>query len=1113
MKKIIRILLCTVLSVLMCIEKVHAADTLRITQVYASFLDETVEVTRRIMEVDGGYAEPVKLDIRTTGGGDSKTYKLIQYDGKTPVTVASSSSNNLEFDPSNLKAGLPLYVSVKDSGGQQTTRMVNFRIHTGSASKSIPASIESDFGKGLVIDLSSKLPGCKFSFLPFAIPVTAKQYADGRIVLGIGYNHSDAKFWADALTKHYPAMDNFEAIRDVVLSEEAKAWNAGKPQNMGLLFSFSGWAEYNVNNQQPGRGQVQLYAGTGWATGGQYAVLTWDVVVTIGGTGSFEFSMVYNEAQSKRSFEFDRILVGALGGLEAFGGIGLYGLASLGIYGAGSLGANVEFLPTQSIDSIILAGELGFKVKVLGKSILTFTLISGSYDFINSKLTEGTVSLTDNTQTVTGYLLANDYGNSKGADLESGEMVWHGQVNEGPLQVTDGWEGDRNFAHLLAEDIYPDSHVQIVNTGSRALPQMNMVFLGSDNSRKAGNRSVLMNSYYNLSTSFMSDPYPIDDNGTADYEPVVYHDPVSGNTYAVWKDAKQEINEDMYLCDIAAATEIEFAEFQTGREWYKKSILTDYNKKTFCATGATVSGDSKGNPVVTYYETPVGDPLALSGDHDVYMATRDDLGKWNSEKQFTLSGNVNSVQNFWFRGAQTIATTVTDELGYSTAALWQNGKKIWEKYNAGNGQFAFGGNNYRYFLYYQDGRFYVMDESGNEKPLTPENMFIPNGDYKFAGTLGAGKAVLIGKSSKDSEENAEAIISQDGGSTWYETPLTDIDTHALVDHVSIAFTDEKEPIVVYSVQNYISNFDESRTLASTYFDKEESGAALKNVPQISLSGEDARFTDTQNDLYIKARNANTHLSLREGYVRNASDLVPAADAEFVLTVFNNGMYPVEHASIMCEGEEVAVMEETLMPGQSVQIPATVRLPDDPGSEELVYTFDIISSHSNESESRISVTVPGGHLEAAVDHVFEDMQEKLLYSVTNYGYTEKEFEVVVRDEDNNREVSREKRSLKGGEVYDGAAISERGMYSREGCTNATIYVLFDGEEYDSPTVEANRIKSVVPLEEIYGQPLPVTVPAPAVQKTSSPAWIIIPVIAAAGGLWFFLRKRSLKGKKE
>ena len=49
MKKIIRILLCTVLSVLMCIEKVHAADTLRITQVYASFLDETVEVTRRIM--------------------------------------------------------------------------------------------------------------------------------------------------------------------------------------------------------------------------------------------------------------------------------------------------------------------------------------------------------------------------------------------------------------------------------------------------------------------------------------------------------------------------------------------------------------------------------------------------------------------------------------------------------------------------------------------------------------------------------------------------------------------------------------------------------------------------------------------------------------------------------------------------------------------------------------------------------------------------------------------------------------------------------------------------------------------------------------------------------
>lgn len=53
MKRIIHILLCAVLSMFLCIEKVHAADTLRNVRVNASFLNDTVEVTRKILEIDG----------------------------------------------------------------------------------------------------------------------------------------------------------------------------------------------------------------------------------------------------------------------------------------------------------------------------------------------------------------------------------------------------------------------------------------------------------------------------------------------------------------------------------------------------------------------------------------------------------------------------------------------------------------------------------------------------------------------------------------------------------------------------------------------------------------------------------------------------------------------------------------------------------------------------------------------------------------------------------------------------------------------------------------------------------------------------------------------------
>ncbi len=1073
MKKLINILLCTMMSMCLFTQKVRAVDTLRILRVNASFLDETIEVTRRIMEIDSDTSEPVVLHVETGGGSDRKTYVLIQYDGNTQNEIIRTASSEFSFDPSDVNAGLPLYVSVLDNAGQQATTLVNFRIHTGEVSKQIDPEIYSEFGSGITIDLSDKLPGCKFSFLPFTIPVTVKRYADGRIVLGLGYHHADAKFWNDARQGKFPAMDNFETLRDIVLSEENKAM-AERPKNVGLLFSISGWAEANVNPKQPVRGKIQLYIGTGVATGGQYAILTWDIVATIGGTGAFDFSLVYNEAESRRNFSFERILVGAIGAVEAFGGIGLYSLASLGIYGAGSLGLNVELLPLQEVDSLILAGEIGFKIKVLGKSILTFTLISGSHDFIDHSNAAGIASLQADPEKIRSYLLDNDYGSSAGESLESGEMVWHGQISEIPPVTNDGWEGDRDFAHLLAEDIYPDSHVQIVNTGSHALPQMNMVFLGSDNTRQAGNRSVLLNSYYNLSTSFMSDPAPIDDNGTADYEPVVYHDPVSGNTYAVWKDAREPISEDMYLVDIASRTEIAFAEFETGRDWNSKAVLTDYRNQLYCAGGADVSADSQGMPVVSYYTTPVGDPLAMSGNHEVWLCTRDELGQWHQTKQFELSGNISAVKNFWFRGAQTIAAAVTDELGVSTVSLWQNGVKIWERTDAGCPQFAFGGNNSRYFLWYENSRFHTMNEAGAETPLTPEELKIPASEYRFEGSLGYGKAVLIGRSASDSKENAMAYISQDGGSTWYQTPLTDIDTHALVDHVSVAFTNEYEPVVIYSVQNYVSNFDESRTLASSYFDENADSGPLQNVQEMRL-GNDPRFTDTRCDLYIKARSANTHVSLREGYVKDPDDLVPGADAEFVLSIYNNGMYAVDHVSILCKGEETAQLNETLMPGETQQVPVTMTLPEDSGSEELVYTFEVTSRDSGDIESRLSVTVPGGHLEANADHIFENLQEKMIYSVTNYGYTEKEFEIIVRDEDNNREVSRETLKLKGGTTCNGTAVSPKGMYVKEGCSNVTLYVLFEGEDFDSPSVQPNRICSVIPLEEIYGQPLPAVKP--------------------------------------
>lgn len=167
-----------------------------------------------------------------------------------------------------------------------------------------------------------------------------------------------------------------------------------------------------------------------------------------------------------------------------------------------------------------------------------------------------------------------------------------------------------------------------------------------------------------------------------------------------------------------------------------------------------------------------------------------------------------------------------------------------------------------------------------------------------------------------------------------------------------------------------------------------------------------------------------------------------------------------------------------------------------GQEELAYTLEISSRENTEVESRVSCTIPGGHLEATVDHLFENMQEELSYRVTNYGYTEKTFEVVVRDEERGVEISREKFTIKGGKTAEGVAVSPSGMYAKDGCKNATIYVLFDGEEYDSPTVDTSRIKSVIPLEKVYGQTPPVIKPNGEPEKPSDNSGNVTPTTRPA-----------------
>ena len=77
-------------------------------------------------------------------------------------------------------------------------------------------------------------------------------------------------------------------------------------------------------------------------------------------------------------------------------------------------------------------------------------------------------------------------------------------------------------------------------------------------------------------------------------------------------------------------------------------------------------------------------------------------------------------------------------------------------------------------------------------------------------------------------------------------------------------------------------------------------------------------------------------------------------------------------------------------------------------------------------------------------------------------------MLIRDESSDEVLDEWTVPYDAGEKRDGEFRARSGLFVTEGCENVTLYVLLDGEEPGDEGISLNRIQSIVPLEEIYGQ---------------------------------------------
>ena len=524
-----------------------------IDYVNATFREETHNVLNEVMEIDGGMAAPIDFKWDYTRYVDL-SFGLTQRNGEQVKELVKTREDNFRINADELEIGWPIYFDVYsgDEGKLLSTTPLGIRVNKGLIASRTPDNLQAEFSAGIKVDMSEFLPGMELNVLPFLIPVTVKTYTDGAIRVGIGVNASDVDFWMKAGNGEMPEQDLGNQLKELFYGDPHKLDDV-KSKGMGVLFIFSGWAEGNMNDTSPILGHMELFVGTGFDVQGQYGIFTWEVTLTGGAQGIFDFSFNFNEEDSKYHFSADEFRLGVKGGLELYGGVGCM-LASVGVYGAGSIAYQERIYPDAEAEHLVLAGEVGLKAKLFGKVIACFKIVSGSHDFVFDKKKKN-LSLSLEEEKIRQFLLDNDYAHAPVVHLATeGTMTWHGEFVEQPVQ-TNGWEDDPDFAHLLAENISPDSSVHIVSSGSHAFPEMTLVFMGNNAERAEGNRSMLMSSYYDIGQEFVSTPQAVHDDGTADYTPYVYADPDSW-AYMVWENANAPVPENATLAEISNMTDL-----------------------------------------------------------------------------------------------------------------------------------------------------------------------------------------------------------------------------------------------------------------------------------------------------------------------------------------------------------------------------------------------------------------------------------------------------------------------------------------------------------------------------------------------------------------------------
>lgn len=122
----------------------------------------------------------------------------ITEDGETK-NICQTGTKQCSFNATKLiaKSGLEIVLYDWDDEVVRQT-MLGLIIKQNATKEDFEVPVTIGPAKDVNIDMGSITPGMKFNFSPIPIPIKYEHYPDGRSVIGIGTNSTDAELWGVA---------------------------------------------------------------------------------------------------------------------------------------------------------------------------------------------------------------------------------------------------------------------------------------------------------------------------------------------------------------------------------------------------------------------------------------------------------------------------------------------------------------------------------------------------------------------------------------------------------------------------------------------------------------------------------------------------------------------------------------------------------------------------------------------------------------------------------------------------------------------------------------------------------------------------------------------------